>query len=136
MKKISFALILTFLLLACATPADYDRCLNKTLGDTEIQLVNKLGRPSAVKMFANGDKLLAYTKAENIYVPSEFYTYNQGAFSTAYDGPYSPLLGDYDFTPFETTFGYNVKYFCQTVFLIQNGVVTGWKWRGNNCVPE
>lgn len=50
------------------------------------------------------------------------------------NGIYSPFLGDYDFSPYGAAFGYEVENICQTVFLIQNGMVTGWKWRGNDCV--
>lgn len=136
MKKFSFILILTFILFACATPVKYDRNLNQKIGETKAELIKQMGRPSAAKIFANGDELLAYTKANDVYVPSEFYLYNQGALSNESDAYYSPFLGDYDYSPYGATFGYNVEYFCQTVFLIQNGMVTGWKWRGNNCTAR
>ncbi len=136
MKKLSFALIVTLLLLACATPAKYDAKLNTLVGLTKSELINKMGQPSAVKMLAGGDEVLAYVKANDVYVPSEFYIYNQGSFANQYDGIYSPFLGDYDYTPYGEAFGYQVEYFCQTVFLIQNNRVTAWKWRGNNCVAD
>ena len=130
----SFILILTFLLFACATPAKYDSKLNHLVGVSKSQLIKDMGQPSATKVFANGDEVLAYVKANDVYIPSEFYLYNQGALSNEYDGIYSPFLGDYDFSPYGAAFGYEVENICQTVFLIQNGMVTGWKWRGNDCV--
>lgn len=133
MRQISFVLILTFLLFACASSGKYDKQLNQSIGDSKTQLVEKLGRPSAVKILPNGDELLAYTKVHEVYIPSEYYLYNQGALSTEYDNLYTPFLGDYDFTPAYSTLGYDIKNVCQTVFLIQKGIVTGWKWRGNDC---
>ncbi|MFR8205674.1 MAG: hypothetical protein ACLU99_04570 [Alphaproteobacteria bacterium] len=78
MKKMSFILILTFLLFACATPAKYDSKLNRLVGVSKSQLIKDMGQPSATKVFANGDEVLAYVKANDVYVPSEFYLYNQG----------------------------------------------------------
>lgn len=136
MKKICFMLVMTFLVFACATPAKYDTKLNNMVGMTKSELINKMGEPSATKIFANGDEVLAYVKANDVYVPSEFFIYNQGNMANQYDGIYSPFLGDYDFTPYGEAFGYQVEYYCQTVFLIQNGRVTGWKWRGNDCAAR
>lgn len=127
---------MTFILFACATPEKYDAKLDNTIGQTRAQLEKTMGKPSAVKIFANGDEVVAYTKANNVFVPSEFYLYNQGALSNEGDGIYSPFLGNYDFSPYGATFGYEVENICQTVFLIQNGRVAGWKWRGNDCVSD
>lgn len=133
MKKISFTLIVTFLLLACATPAKYDAKLNRLVGESKADLIKQMGQPSAVKVLANGDEVLAYVKANDVYVPSEFYLYNQGALSNEGDDIYSPFLSNYDYTPYGSAFGYQVEYICQTAFLLQKGQVTGWKWRGNDC---
>ncbi len=135
MRNLSLVLITAFLLFACATPAKYDARLNSLIGANKEALVQEMGQPSAVKMLPNGDEVLAYVKANNVYVPSEFYLYNQGALSNEGD-LYAPFLSDYDYSPYGASFGYEVEYICQTVFLIQNGVVTGWKWRGNNCVAD
>ena len=132
MKKISFALILFFLLIACASPMKYDKKLNSLVGANKTELLKQMGKPSAVKVFANGDEVIAYVKANDVYVPSEFYLYNQGNPANQQD-VYSPFLEDYDFSPYGAAFGYQVEYFCQTAFLLQNGVVTAWKWRGNDC---
>lgn len=134
MRKISFALILTFLLLACATPDKYDIKLTKMIGESKAELVKEMGQPSAVKMLDNGDEVLAYVKANNVYIPSELYVYNQGALANENGDIYAPFIGPYDFTPYTENYGYSVEYICQTAFLLQNGVVTGWKWRGNDCV--
>ena len=133
MRKISFVLIVTLLLLGCATPAKYDKKLNAMVGQSRQTLIKDWGRPSASKILANGDEVITYTKANNVYVPSEFYLYNQG-FEPSEDVVYSPFMNDYDFSPYGQTFGYQVEYVCQTAFLLQNGQIIGWKWRGNDCV--
>ena len=136
MRSLSFILITAFILFACATPAKYDARLNAMIGISKTQLVDKFGQPSGVKIFANGDEVLAYTKANNVFVPSEFYLYNQGALSNEGDDVFSPFLYDYDYSPYGDSFGYEVTNFCQTVFLLQQGRVVGWKWRGNDCVSN
>ncbi len=131
MKKISFTLILLFVLFACASPLKYDARLNSLIGSNKQELIAKMGKPSAVKIFANGDEVLAYVKANDVYVPSEYYTYNQD--SQFNDDVYAPFMNDYDYSPFAVASGYQVEYICQTAFLLQDGVVTAWKWRGNDC---
>ena len=131
MKKICFTLIVTFLLFACATPAKYDDKLNGFLGHNEAYLIKKMGKPSATKIISDQLTVVSYVKANNTYVPSEFYIY--GAQDNSTNNFYNPFLNDYDFTPYSAAFGYQVEYYCQTVFLLENGIITGWKWKGNDC---
>jgi uncharacterized protein YcfL len=131
MKKLCFVLIFTFVLFACASPLKYDAKLNDLVGANKATLIKTMGKPSASKIFANGDEVIAYVKANDVYVPSEFYMYNNSA--SAQD-VYAPFLEESDFTPYASSFGYQVEYICQTAFLLQNGVVTAWKWRGNDCM--
>ena len=133
MRKICFALIFTFVLFACATPEKYDMKLNQLVGADKATVEKEMGKPSAVKILPDGSEILAYVKANDTYVPSEFYLYNQGALSNQED-IYSPFLSNYDYSPYVGAFGYQVEYICQTAFLLQNNKVTAWKWRGNNCV--
>ena len=133
MRRICFALIFTFVLFACATPEKYDMKLSQLVGADKATVEKEMGKPSAVKILSDGSEILAYVKANDVYVPSEFYLYNQGDLSNQED-IYSPFLSNYDYSPYAGVFGYQVEYICQTVFLLQNNVVTAWKWRGNNCV--
>lgn len=133
MSKISFLFLVLCFVVACATQQKYDAKLGTWIGKTQSQLIEKWGRPSAQKYLVNGDKVLTYTKANDVYVPSEFYVYNQG-FEPSEDVVYSPFINNYDFSPAAASFGYTVDEICQTSFLLKNGVVTGWKWKGNACV--
>lgn len=134
-QKINLSLLLVSMLVACATPAKYDKMLQSWVGKNEAALEQSWGAPSGVKYLEDGEKVITYTKAEDVYVPSEFYVYNQG-FEPSEDVIYSPFVNDYDFSPFTQTFGYEVENYCQTSFYIKNGTITGWKWKGNDCIWE
>ncbi len=132
--KIAFVLIFVLTLFACATRDDYDTALNDMLGASDAEIQAKFGRPSAMKILENGDIILSYTKIDDIFVPSEFYTYNQGNEINGMDATYSPFLNTYLFSDEPGNIGYDAKYICKTIFLLQNNKVTSWKWQGNNCV--
>ena len=85
--------------------------------------------------FINGDKVITFTKADDMYVPAQYYIYNPGQVPNV-DEVFTPFDGDYDFTPYNELVGYEVTQICQTSFLLQNGIVTGWKWKGNDCVAN
>lgn len=133
MKNISLLIMITLFLFACATPEKYDKELNTYIGKPQSALTQKFGKPSAAKILSNDDKVVTYTKANNVYVPSEFYLYDPN-YEPSEDVVYSPFMGSYNFAPYGQTFGYQVEDICQTSFLIQSGIITGWKWRGNDCV--
>lgn len=132
MKKIYLGLLGLLFVFACASNAKYDKKLETWVGKPVSSLTKKWGEPSAKKFLANGDSVITYTKANDVYVPSEFYTYNQG-FEPSENVVYSPFLNDYNFSPYMDNFGYEVVDYCQTSFLIQEGFVTAWKWKGNDC---
>ena len=100
MKKVSFALVLVMFLFACATSEKYDRKLAGWVGKTESSLVAKWGRPSATRILDNGDKIITYTKANNVYVPSEYYIYNTTGAQPSDTVLYSPFMDNYDFGPY------------------------------------
>ncbi len=133
LKNIALYILVLIFLFACATPEKYDAELASMIGEKSSVLVEKWGKPSARKILAGGDEVYTYTKAGDIYVPSEFYMYNQ-EYEPGEDVVYYPFLNDYDFGPYGATFGYQVEEFCQTSFLIKNGLISGWKWRGNDCL--
>jgi len=134
MKQIAFGLILTLLLLACASSQNYDRELKQWVGKSENTLIQSWGRPSAVKYLSENSKLLTYTKISDWFVPSEYYFYNDGW--GAEDVVYSPFMDEYNFTPYAELTDTEVEEICQTSFWVENGIITAWKWRGNNCVAN
>lgn len=119
---------------ACATAKDYDKYLNSFLGESQNQIEQKFGNPSAIKIVDDNTKVLAYTQVDDVFVPSEFYDYQQGEEFYGQDGIFSPFLNTYLFSDNPGDLGYEVEYICKTMFLLQNDKVTAWKWQGNNCV--
>lgn len=134
MKHIAFGLILTMLLLACATSQKYDQSLKNWVGKSENSLIAAWGRPSAQKYLGDNSKVITYTKVDDWFVPSEYYVYN-GGWGTP-DIVYDPFMDEYNFTPYAQMVDTEVEEICQTSFWIENGIITAWKWRGNNCTAH
>ncbi len=126
---------LGFYLCSCASTQKYDQMLNTWIGKPESALLKTWGTPSARKINADGSQVITFTQVQTLTVPSEFYLYNpyplEGNVSV-----YAPFDGDYAFTPYAQNLGISQEYICQTSFYIQNNVVAGWKWKGNNCLAE
>lgn len=134
MKRIALCLIFTFLLLACATSQKYDKELKGWIGKSEASLIQAWGHPSAQKYLSPDSKVITYTKISDWIVPSEYYFYNDGWGVT--DVVYDPFMTEYNFTPYAQLMDTEVVEICQTSFWIENGIITSWKWRGNNCVSQ
>ncbi len=133
-KNIAFLLILTFLVLACATSEKYDKKLNDLVGKTEQDLVMAWGTPSAVKYVNDNTKIFTYTKINDFYFPSEYYLYNE-EFEPD-DTIYAPLMNEYNFMPYAELTDNVVEAYCQTSFMIKENIISAWKWRGNDCVSD
>lgn len=133
MNKIVIVGMSLALLAGCATEEKYNKELDGFINQPASSVEAKFGKPSAAKIFGNGDEVITYTKVSESYVPSEYYMYNNN-FIPGQEVVYSPFTGDYDFYPFEQSFGYTVSRSCQTSFLVEQGVVSGWRWKGNDCV--
>lgn len=73
LKNIALYILVLIFLFACATPEKYDAELASMIGEKSSVLVEKWGKPSARKILAGGDEVYTYTKAGDIYVPSELY---------------------------------------------------------------
>ena len=123
-------------LTACATAQDYDNMLNKYMGASEGEIIKKFGTPSAIKIINDNTTVLAYTNIDDVFVPSEYYTYTPAGELYGQDDVYYPFLNEYQLDgPFWSP-GYEVEYMCKTVFLLNDNKVVAWKWQGNNCVAS
>lgn len=132
-KKVLLAVLSTIFLFSCATSAHYDNKLNSWIGQPVASLEAKWGNPAHTKVFANGDSIITYIKANDVYVPSEYIIFNQG-YSLDNQAQVEPYpSNNYNFMDTETLVGYDMEYTCKTAFLVQGNVITGWKWVGNNC---
>ena len=133
--KLFCVLGLSCYLCSCATTQKYDQMLNGWVGKPESALLKTWGTPSARKINADGSQVITFTQIQTITVPSEYYLYNPYPLE-GYDSVYAPFDGDYSFTPYAQNLGVEQEYICQTSFYIQNSIVTGWKWKGNNCLAN
>lgn len=131
--KVSFFLIVLIMIFACASPNAYNLKLNSLIGASKSDIESQFGRPSAIKIIGDNSEILAYTNVDNVFVPSEFYTYSQGNEIYGEDGLFSPFLSTYLFSDNPGDIGYEAKYICKTLFLLENNKVVAWKWQGNDC---
>lgn len=133
MKKM-ILLIAIMAFTACATSQKYDEKLDKLVGTSEKSLIESWGTPSAEKYLSKNSKIITYTNINEWFYPSEYYVYNNDW--VAEDVEYAPFMGEYDFGPYMELTDNEVEEVCQTSFWVKNGIITAWKWRGNNCVAD
>ncbi len=131
MKRTAFTLLLVLLLFACANIISYDDKLQTFVGQTQQSLIEQWGKPTGQKIYANGEKVLTYTKVQDYYMPTEYF-YDTPGWAES-DIIYDPFFGIYEFAPSAQIVDTEVEGICQTSFVIKNDVVTAYKWRGNSC---
>ena len=131
--KIFFCLLLLMFLIACATEDKYYSKLNSLVGKNESDVLSHFGKPSAQKILPDGQKILTYTKVQNMFVPAEMYEYNIQPFVGAND-IYYPFSQRYIYNPLENYLGEEVTLECKTSFLLKNNIVQNWSTIGNDCV--
>lgn len=123
MKRIAAALLL-ILLAGCATTAKYEKVLNTWVGSSEKDLVRKWGPPQGVYE-SDGTRYLTYNSSRNLFMPGVAPTY-----TTQYVGN----------TAFTSASGgmpaQNIAMSCQTTFELTNGLITSWRWQGNDCTAQ
>lgn len=130
MKKVVFALILTFLLLACGNIA-YEQKLQKWIGQSEASLIDSWGRPTFKKVTSDGQTVLGYTKQNEYFVPMEYF-YDYPGWDSS-DVMYDPFFADDGMPPYAQIIDTEVEGICQTTFVAQNGIIQSYKFEGNNC---
>jgi hypothetical protein len=120
MKRLSIVL-LTLILTACATTANYEKILNTWVGEDELNLVRKWGPPQQ-SYETSGHRFLVYTNDQNVFIPGQAPTYQTNVIgNTAYTSSYGG-------TP-----ATNINYTCTTTFEVADGKILTWSYRGNNC---
>jgi len=130
MKKVFFALILTFLLLACANMA-YEQKLDAWVGQTETSLIDSWGRPTIKKVAPNGQTILSYIKQNEYFVPMEYF-YDYPGWDSG-EMMYDPFFVDDGMQPYAQIIDTEVEGICQTTFMVTDGIVRSYRFNGNNC---
>lgn len=134
-RNILLYILVIIFLFACATPQKYDAELNRLVGQNVSVLEKNWGRPALRQMLDNGGEIVTYIKTDDVFVPSETYLYNQSFQGNPFD-VYQPFINEYDFSAPDDGQWNQVKYVCRTSFLVQDGIIAGWKWKGNGCLAD
>lgn len=130
MKKVCFLLILSFLLLACANMA-YEQKLRQWVGQYEQTLIESWGRPTVKKVNAAGQTLLTYVTQNEYLVPTEYF-YDYPGWDSG-EMMYDPFFADEGMPPYAQIVDTEVEGICQTTFVVQDGVITAYRFSGNDC---
>lgn len=120
--KIFFTVIVCFLFTACASEARFKEMADSWTGKSEQILYQYMGVPD--RTAESGEiKYVEYKKNVKKYMPGIAPSY-----STTY-------IGNTAYTT--QTAGSAPSYWdahCQITFTIENGIITGHSYRGNDCV--
>lgn len=111
-----------FLFIAgCSTTEDFEKKLASWVGSSERELISTWGPPH--RAYESGNtKYLTWNQSGAMTLPGTQPTYSTTVIgNTAYTNAYGG-------TP-PTTINLN----CETTFEVQDGVISGWRWQGNNC---
>lgn len=124
MRRLFIAMLAAAVLIGCATTGKYQRVLSSWVGGSEIDLVRSWGAPQQVYE-TGGVRFITYVKGGNVHVPAVAPTYQ-----TTYIGntAYTNAVGG---APAQ-----NIQLSCQTTFEVRDGIITSWRWQGNNCVSN
>ena len=119
MKKVIF--LLTLLLSACVTTANYKKILDSWVGSPESALISSWGPPNSVYE-SDDTKYLTYSRSDYGYIPGVAPRYQ-----TTYIGntAYTNSVGGYS--------GYVYNNNCSTTFTVTNKTITTWRFQGNDC---
>lgn len=107
-----------FILTGCVSKQEHEYILSSWFGSTEKQLVDAWGVPTSFYEL-DGKRYLTYTKSSQSLVggtsPTTFYDY----YGNAYTSPGSPPI--------------LVTSNCTIIMVVENGLISEWKYEGNNC---
>lgn len=121
-KTLKSLLVFSALGLAgCAQLPSYRETVNSWVGSRETALVASWGIPSQVYT-TDGVKYITYNRARTVYIPGEGPSYQTTA--THYGTITRPIGG----RP-----GYTINRYCDTTFMILDGVIQSCSFRGNDC---
>lgn len=119
--QVFFIAITCILVASCASEEKYSDALNTWLGATEGQLLSVFGTPNSVYQ-SNGLTYLSYQRSSMGYIGG-----TGGVAQTTVVGN-TAYTAQYGGRP-----GFATNYWCETTFVLKNGTIVDWNWRGNAC---
>jgi hypothetical protein len=112
-------------LSACATRANYEAALNSWIGHPESELVGAWGPPVNGYTAPDGVRILTYNSSGQMTLPGTPPSYTTNCVgNTCYTNPVGGTR--------PTT----INLSCATNFTVTNGVISTWRYQGNNCVSR
>jgi hypothetical protein len=118
--KLLIALVMVGL-TGCTQLPSYSESVNSWVGSRETALVASWGIPSQVYT-TDGVKYITYNRSRTIYIPGEGPSYQT---TTTYYGAITRPIGGRS--------GYTINRYCDTTFMIVDGVIKSASFRGNDC---
>ncbi|MCQ4307954.1 hypothetical protein NA645_08125 [Pseudomonas stutzeri] len=125
MRTINPLIMLCAILISgCATTAKYEAILASWVGSPEGDLIRSWGPPQQVYDTGSGTKYLTYSSSRQVYIPGTSPTYTTN---------YNPYTNSATTTSYGGTPAQNINMGCQTTFEVSGGVISSWRWQGNDC---
>jgi hypothetical protein len=121
MMKVGLAVMAAIGMVGCATTAKYEAKLQSWVGAPEMRLVRSWGPPQGVYE-SGGIRFLTWSNSRNVFIPG-----SSGTTTTQFVGntAYTRTSGAYA--------SQNIGMVCNTTFEVEGGVITRWRWEGNDC---
>ena len=115
--KKSICMAVAFLLIGCASRESYDSTMKSMVGKSYSAVIDVFGRPS-VEYTLNGNLYLTYQQADLGVAGAPPMITGQDSNSVFHEGSEGQTF---------------YKKWCQTTFILRNGIVASFQSKGNNC---
>ena len=99
----------------------YEKILESYVGGPESDLIGRWGPPDAAYE-TGGVKFLSWTDRRTIPVSGTAPSYSTSCYGA-----------NCTTTAIGGSSGYNINMSCKTVFTVAGGIVTSWRYQGNDC---
>ena len=117
MTRFIMAMLFAISLAACATEANYEAALAQWMGASEETLVSAWGIPDKTYQLSPQKKLISYFRRSVTYDQTPVQCrMSAGGMTNCYGGDI-----------------WRNVYACETIFTLENGKVTRWGHKGNDC---
>ena len=112
-------LLLLFVVSSCITKLDHETKLNSWIGAKESVLIDQWGTPTNHYKTDDGKKYLTWKNSSQSMIGgiSGYTTYDY--YGNAYTSPGMPPM--------------LVTSNCDITMILEDGLVTSWKYKGNSC---
>ena len=118
MKKLVLILFI-FIVASCTSKQEHESKLDSWIGVKESVLIDKMGTPTSHYKTDDGKKYLTWKNSSQSLVGGYAPTVRTGLYGKTYtSGGMPPIL---------------VTKNCDITMILEKGIVTSWKYKGNNC---